>query len=830
MSTNPRCERRRNPIPTPAPNGRRNVEAETRKPAPGWFGRLPLQARLASPVVGLLVIFLAAAITTVWFGSLHFAHQRVVDDLNVGGRVLESALDQDRKRLAIDTRVLASEWPFRQALATHHVPTIESVLENHARRTEAHAALLLDRDGTIIARALVDIRPDEQASLRKLVENGTPPEGEPAVVSLGGRSMWAFAVPVRTPLPIGWLIFGFDLDGIAKNVGGLTGADVVVLGASGPPRVASGSIAPQALEAALKARPELQKQQSGSLVLDGDEYHFFNKRLEGGYGTHVMLLQSLEGALEPYRRLVKTLGALLALSLLAAALVSRRIAGSVAAPIRRLAQAVEAIGEGNYTLELPVETADEIGRLSAGFNRMTHAVAAREAEITRFAFADTLTGLHNRASLLREGDERLATIDAANPRHCMVLVLDIDRFKAVNNVLGHGVGDQVIIEAARRLRAALRDTDLVARLSGDEFAVLLQGQICEDAAAVHARFEETFSNPVELSGTPFDISVSLGMARCPEHGRDMAQLLRNAEIAMKTAKRRRTGFIEYAPEIDETRIVHLSLLSELRRAVEQDELRLYLQPKISLADGSVGSAEALVRWQHPVRGFMPPAEFIPFAEQTGRIGPLTRWVIRRALELGCRLKEDGQPLTISVNVSTQDIQDPRFPDAVDALLAETGAEPAFLRFEVTESGVMDNPELALGVLAALRLRGFSISIDDFGTGQASFAYLHRMPVSELKIDRSFIRDIHRDRDAEWLVRATIDLGHDLNLSVVAEGVESVEEWHVLRRLGCDEVQGYFASPPLPVDQFLAWRAARTPFLVEPVLATGRAHGLRAKLD
>jgi diguanylate cyclase (GGDEF)-like protein len=820
----PQPERRRTPVPAP---GRAESQAP---PAPGnanqrsgWLGRQSLRTRIALLVIGLLTLFLIAAITAVGLGSLRFARQRVADDLVFGQRVLKRVIDQDRARLAQATRVLAADFGFRDAVASNDAETIKSALANHAARIHANAAVLIDTQGRLVASTLPGLAAADAKLLDGLIADALQRDGADGVVTLAGRSMMVVVSPVLAPQPIAWVALGFDLDdGVAKQLAELTGSDVAILGRrDGQLFVRAASLDGadrDALAAALGSRSLATK--PGSLNLADGEYRYLETRLDRDGRMSAALLKSLDAALEPYRQLIWELGGLLAAAFLAAALASRWVARSVSGPIGRLATAAEAIGEGNYSLELPVETADEIGRLSAGFNRMTQAVAAREAEITRFAFTDTLTGLHNRARLLREGDERLAFLAPTDPRHCMVLVLDIDRFKAVNNVLGHGVGDQVIIEVARRLRAALRDTDLVARLSGDEFAVLLYGPICEDAANVHARFEETFSNPVDLSGTPFDISVSLGIARCPEHGRDMAQLLRCAEIAMKVAKRRRSGFTEYSPAIDETRVVHLSLLSELRRAVEQDELRLYLQPKISLADGRVDSAEALVRWQHPVRGFMPPSEFIPFAEQTGRIGPLTRWVIRRALELSHRLKEAGHPLTISVNVSTQDIQDPRFPKALDALLAETGADPTSLLFEVTESGVMDNPDLALEVLAALRLRGFAISIDDFGTGQASYTYLHRMPVSELKIDRSFVRDIHRDRDAEWLVRSTIELGHNLNLSVVAEGVESVEEWHVLQKLGCDAVQGFFASPPLPVDQFLAWRSARAPFVVEPMLAAG----------
>ena len=375
-------------------------------------------------------------------------------------------------------------------------------------------------------------------------------------------------------------------------------------------------------------------------------------------------------------------------------------------------------------------------------------------------------------------------------------MMDLDRFKYVNDTLGHGVGDHVLREVSTRLQDTVKRAECIARLGGDEFAILVRHDGTTDFAATARQIIAALEAPILFEGQPLDVGTSIGIAHFPEHGQDAQTLVRNADIAMYAAKRNKTGFATYEQHYDTSQQEHLSLLGELRRAVEHNELRLHYQPKVSLHSSHVSAVEALIRWEHPVRGMVPPAQFIPFAEHTGYIKLLTRWVLREAVrQCGAWLRE-GLTLQVSVNISARDLMNRELPEHVAELLAEYEVTPGLLCLEITESGFMEDPGHAQKVLDRLAELGVKLSIDDYGTGYSSLSYIMKLPVQELKIDRSFISRMATDEEISTIVRSTIDLGHNLGLQVVAEGVEDLAVWNMLRSLGCDDAQGYFMSRPL----------------------------------
>jgi len=418
------------------------------------------------------------------------------------------------------------------------------------------------------------------------------------------------------------------------------------------------------------------------------------------------------------------------------------------------------------------------------------------------AYTDPLTGLANRERLRLDGDALLSR--GIQP---LVLLLNVKRFRAINGLLGHEIGDAVLIKTGQRL-AAIAGAQ-VGRLHADRFCLIWPYPDRDEV--LHQEISSSFADPLQVDDQRIDVDLAIGVARSPEHGETMSTLMRNAEIALHANRHQRVEWTEYAIDHESARRADLDLLSALRQAVERDELRLYLQPKVRATDGRVISAEALVRWQHPVRGLVQPVEFIPFAEQIGGIGQLTHWMLREAMRLTARLQTSGEPLQISVNLSTHDLRDPLFVQRAASLAVETGADPAYIRLEITESGVMDNPAVMLGVLRDLHTAGFTLSIDDFGTGHSSLAYLQKMPVSELKIDRAFVKGVEPHSDGATLLESIISLAHRLGLSVVAEGAETASEWALLVALGCDFVQGWYAAKPMPIPDFLAWRLAHDPF-------------------
>jgi len=379
-----------------------------------------------------------------------------------------------------------------------------------------------------------------------------------------------------------------------------------------------------------------------------------------------------------------------------------------------------------------------------------------------------------------------------------------------------------------RLQTAVTCAECIARLGGDEFGILVKYTGDSDFIDTARRIIAALEAPILFEGQPLDVGTSIGIAHFPEHGSDAQTLVRNADIAMYVAKRNRAGFAVYDSRYDTSQQEHLSLLGELRRAVERNELRLHYQPKVSLHSSNVSAVEALLRWEHPTRGLVPPCLFVPFAEHTGYIKLLTRWVLREAVRQCGEWLREGLRLTVSVNISARDLMNRDLPDIVSALLAEHRVAPGLLCLEITESGFMEDPAHAQKVLDRLSELGVKLSIDDYGTGYSSLSYIMRLPVQELKIDRSFIASMASDPEIATIVRSTIDLGHNLNLKVVAEGVEDLSAWNMLRVLGCDDAQGYFMSKPLPPHALAQWIRENDGNFACPIGNTGVQRALSVK--
>jgi diguanylate cyclase (GGDEF)-like protein len=449
---------------------------------------------------------------------------------------------------------------------------------------------------------------------------------------------------------------------------------------------------------------------------------------------------------------------------------------------------------------------DEIGELASTFNHMQGAISAREARITELAYSDELTALPNRALFMDRLEQAVkVSRRLPMPKPMSVLVMDMDRFKHINDTLGHQHGDGVLRMIGERLAAALpRQSDTVARLGGDEFAVLLPVDDAAGAEVIAQRIIKAMEEPLSVQGVNIDAAMSIGIVTCPEHGEDAATLMRRADIAMYEAKRNGSGWAHYDLAFDSESGDRLSMLSELRSAMENEELVLYYQPKIAVQTGGVTGAEVLIRWIHPTRGFVAPDQFIPYAEQTGFITQITRWVLSRAFVQCATWWRTGRALNIAVNLSARDLQAPGLVDFIKGLLDEHAVNPNWITLEVTESAVMNDAAHALKTLQELHDMGLKLSIDDFGTGYSSFAYLKKMPVDELKIDRSFVKDMITDRDDASIVRAVIELSHSLGLKVTAEGAENQAVVAALSAMSCDLAQGYFWTRPLPMQQFEQW--------------------------
>ncbi|HZG03579.1 MAG TPA: bifunctional diguanylate cyclase/phosphodiesterase [Streptomyces sp.] len=443
---------------------------------------------------------------------------------------------------------------------------------------------------------------------------------------------------------------------------------------------------------------------------------------------------------------------------------------------------------------------------------------------------DPLTGLANRQWLLERTWSALDEADRQGARSALVLI-DLDRFRSVNDTLGHLAGDRLLLQIAERLRTALPRGAEVARLGGDEFAVLLPLADSPTSAQRVARMlVSALGSPLDLDGLTLELEASAGVAVFPDHAGEAEGLLRRADVAMYQAKRDRSGVEVYEATRDGNTPDRLGLLGDLRRALDAGEVELHYQPKVSF-DGSVSGLEALVRWVHPDRGKVPPDEFIAIAETSGLMPRLTDYVLETALAQVARWRSQGLTVPVAVNVSPRDVHSPGFAGSVAARLARHGVPAGALQLEITEHVLLEDPQQAADTLAALTGHGVRMSLDDFGTGYSSLVHLRRLPVSELKIDRSFVARLAVDAEDAEIVRCTVDLAHSLGLLVVAEGVEDDETWERLRDLGCDAVQGWLVSAAMPPAEATSWLRARdgAPPAVErtaPALPGPRGRGAR----
>jgi diguanylate cyclase (GGDEF)-like protein len=429
----------------------------------------------------------------------------------------------------------------------------------------------------------------------------------------------------------------------------------------------------------------------------------------------------------------------------------------------------------------------------------------RGEQLHRVATTDELTGLANRERFRARLHDTIATAKASDQKFA-VMLLDLDRFKEVNDTLGHHYGDELLRDLGPRLAETVGPDGLVARLGGDEFAVL-PGDNMNDSDELEAfaeRLIRCVQQPVLVDEMTLEVGVSIGVARFPRDGDDPHSLLRSADVAMYAAKEAHAGCKVYAAALDRHSVRRLSVLSEFRRALDADEIVVFYQPIMHMDGARVHGAEALVRWQHPELGLLPPSDFIPIVEQTGLIGPLTRHVLERAIAQCAGWRQAGLNLTVSVNLSVRNLLDPDVPALIGDLLALYGLAPEALQLEITESMLMSDPDRSLVTLTRLAQLGVGLSVDDYGTGYSSLANLRRLPIDELKIDRSFVSPMLSDESDLIIVRSTINLGHDLGLKVVAEGVEDEATLTRLAGLGCDFAQGYHFSKPLAPDTFNRW--------------------------
>jgi diguanylate cyclase (GGDEF)-like protein len=704
----------------------------------------------------------------------------------------------------------------RSAIAQHDRDTVISALRNHGRRVGATRMLLVGLDGAIQADTL-----DTSPLLSKFpfadLADAALERPAAAVVAWDGRAYWMVVVPVSAPALIGLIAAAIPVDDqflthLREQSALLSTIELATQSVDGHWTVVARGNDKVQLTARLHANPG-NPDLPALVSADGREYVALALHLASSRASApiiAVLGYSLDDALRPYRPVTTAWAILLALGLLFGFLAALIIARGVSRPIEALAATARRIAAGDYTPALPLKQGGEIGELAAAFGNMAQAIGEREERIRFQSGHDAATGLPNRVaaeSAIQQDLSTRATLRGA------LLMIALTRLPEITKTMGHAISDRLMRDAGARIRQRA-DKAMVARATDTEFAVWMRDVTQADAIALAFRVLDVLGEPYQEADLAIDVVPAFGIALYPQHGAQASALLQRAEVAVFAALGSEEPVSVYDPAADPHRPERLSLMSDLRVALDHDQMQLYYQPKLNLATRAIDGAEGLVRWQHPKFGLIPPDAFIELAEETGNIRRLTRWVLAAGIAQARAWKDAGIHLRIALNLSARDLEDADLSRRIGKLLAVHDIAPQSILLEITESAVMGKPEAAIRVLKRLADQGIDLAIDDFGVGQSSFAYLRRLPVRELKIDKSFLQKLAQGAEDRTIVASIVELGHRLGYRVTAEGVTDQATLDYLGEIGCDHAQGFFIAHALPVatfDAFLVedfrWRAS-----------------------
>ncbi len=769
--------------------------------------RTSFQARIACVLIALLLVVVVAVFLAVKAATGDAVRSQAQTQLEVGARVFADVMDMRGKRLRDGVQLVSADFGFRDAVASSDASTIRSVLLNHGSRISASDMFLLGMDGTVIASTIAQIVEGTKFPFDQTLRDARRKSQSMVIVPGGGVPHLLVESTVLAPLPIGRVVMGFTMDAeLAQSLRSLSGLEVSFLTVENGEPGHLISTQPAELDASLielmldpaKSRVHLTEHGglsflSQTMVLDS---------IEGGQEQVFALLQSpIDKAMLAFAPLDEKIFWISIIALLASLIGTLGLARSVSQPVQELAEAAKRIGEGDYKTPVTLARSDELGQLAVAINTMQQGIAVREDQLAHNALHDPLTGLPNRALAM----ERLSSSIAAQ-RAMTLLYLGIDNYLAISDACGAAGVDQLLQQIGQRLQDTLQPGDTLARLTANEFLVLLDHTGSDGAVGRADRLQRLLGQPQHVDGNDVTLECSIGIANFPEHASSADELFKRAAIARQDAANLPGRLQVYQDGRDLAHQRQINLIRDLRHAAKNGELMLHYQPKLDIRQGTVRQAEALLRWTHPQFGNVSPAEFIVLAERTGSIHLLTNWVIEESMRQLAEWSTRGLHLQVSVNISADDLLGEHLVDRVIKLLKLYRVPAEQLIFEITESAVMREPEHALVVLNRLRDLGISLSVDDFGTGYSSLAHLKRLPVQELKIDQSFVRNLDETSEDAVIVRSTIEMSHNLGLKVVAEGVEYEHSLKLLERWHCDTAQGYLISRPLAAVAFEAWMA------------------------
>lgn len=762
-----------------------------------------LQTRITalySAAFGLAMVLVALAMQ--WAIASN-AERKVRSELNSSAAVIDRIWSMQRQELESVARPVALDFGFREAVASDDDATIRTALANVASRIDVPRAFVVKYDGRVIG-----MTPERDADFDTALWGELDSGWQSGALRLNDATFQAVAAEIRAPALIGWLVIGRQLD--PAKMEQLSALSAVPVSASVVRRSGDGrwvydatgrEVNDERIDAVLERMSRSARGRTGGLSerMDGKMVLVRPLGTFGGMATTALVLDfSIADALAEYDLLEVLVSLAGLVGLLVVVFASGRLARHITRPISALEQAAKSLEKGEWTT-VAVQSDDEIGTLSSSFNAMSAGIAQRERRIRHMAYHDALTGLPNRLHLSEELNRLLADI-AEHGGTLAVLCLDLDNFKMINDTLGHAVGDLLLTAVATRLGETANGS-FIARTGGDEFCVLLPGNAGTSAAETAQALVERLDQPLTVDGHLVRAGVSIGIAQAPGDGVVADDLIRHADLAMYAAKGAGRGRFRYfTPELNEEANQRRQVELDLRKALAKGEFELYFQPLFDLTTRRFSSFEALIRWNHPEKGVVGPADFIPVAEESGLIKPIGEWVLKAACHEAATWPEG---VGVAVNFSTVQFQEAGIRNLVFQALATSGLCPGRLEIEITESLFLDSSAQIMETLHGLKQLGVRIALDDFGTGFSSLSYLRRFPFDKLKIDRSFIMELLETDEANAVVKAITDLAAALNMETTAEGVEEVGQLEALRAHGCTNVQGYLFSKPVRAGEVRA---------------------------
>ena len=762
---------------------------------------MSLRNRIVLFFLSLLIVSTIATIGSVLLATNNSVKTQAQSKLVVGKNVFEQLLFERGNQLLNAATVLVADFGFKDAITSNDQATIESALVNNQIRINADLMLLITLSGNLISsdkKTTLD-----KALLKELLILAQTQNGTSGIV-LVNQDIYQFVMlPVKAPVTLAWTLIATRIDEeFAQQLKELTNLDVVFKAEDNKDRTV--------IVSTIKSLSSSDNyNNTGALSINNilndhnDDYLTLPVTLADStfFKIKAYLNTSLAQSYLLFYPLKIQIIAIASITLILSIISAFFIARKITKPIIKLANITKKISSGEYGEKIEDDQSSyETSKLSEHFNTMQKEIALREEKLTFLAYNDSLTGVANRSFLIKQLTESIKL----NPDNQLTIIrIYIDNFKETNDTFGYDIGDELLIAFANVLISYAYNIKQVARINSAEFAIIFNGINENTVTEKIINLQTILQYPLIVGDLKLKNHITMGISFYPTQGEEAEQLLRRSEIALNHAKDLKLEYAIYQDGQDERHLRQIDLINDLKIALETDQLNIHYQAKVDLDKNRVSQVEALLRWSHEKYGFISPEEFIQLAERTGLMPKLTHWVLDQVFRQANAWKHKGLNITIAVNLSAYDLVN-EFPDKIESLLIQQQLSPNDIMLEITESAVMNNPDIAIQVLYKLKKIGFALSIDDYGTGYSSLSQLKNMPIDELKIDKSFVLNLENDKNDLAIVKSTIELAHNIGLNVVAEGVETHEAFSILKRWGCNKLQGYYISRPIDAKSFESW--------------------------